>query len=236
MAIDELDEHEQGERVRQWLRQNGASVVLGIGAGIAALAGWQWWGSHQRAQAAKAQLEFVALLDAEAKGDTAAVEKAAAALRTDFGKTAYASFAALAQARDALEKADYAVAESALKTARGIRTNLPALDALLDLRLAQVRLAKGEAQAALDAIADVKGDAFKGPVAELRGDALFALGRLDEARAAYDDALAALDAGSPQRDFVAMKRDDLGAPASPAAPASSTPPAAVSEPAPKANS
>lgn len=230
MAIDELDEHEQGERVRQWLRQNAASVVLGIGAGIAALAGWQWWQIQAREQAAKAQLEFVALLEAESKGDTAAVERAAAALRADYGRTAYASFAALVQARDALKKADYAAAQAALEKARASGLDLPAMDALLAVRLAQVKLAQGNAKAALDALATIEGDSYKGPAAELRGDALSALGRIDEARAAYDDALAAFDSGSPQRDFVAMKRDDLAAPASPA------PAAAAAEPAPKANS
>lgn len=233
MAIDELDEHEQGERVRQWLRQNGASIVLGIGAGIAALAGWQWWNNHQREQSARAQLEFVALLEAETKADSVAVEKAAATLRGEFGKTAYAAFASLNQARDALKKGDFAAAEAALETARGARIELPALEQLLALRLAQVKLARGEVQAALDALAALEGEAYKGPAAELRGDALAVLGRVDEARLAYDDALAALDSGSPQRDFVSMKRDDLGA-----APAQSTPaaPAAAAEPAAKANS
>ena len=220
MALDELDEHEQGERVRNWLRQNGAAVVLGIGAGIAALAGWQYWQVREREHAAEAQLEFRALLDAESRGDTAAVEAAATRLRGDYKDTAYGAFAALAQARDALRKGDYAAAESALEWARGAGIGLPALAGLVELRLAQVELAKGDAQAALDALARVGKGLYEGPVAELRGDALAALGRADEARAAYDEALAALDAGSPQRDFVAMKRDDLGAPA-PAATAAS---------------
>jgi predicted negative regulator of RcsB-dependent stress response len=219
MALDELDEHEQGERVRNWLRQNGGSIVLGIGAGIAALAGWQYWQSREREHAAQAQLEFQALLDAETRADAAAVEAVAGKLRADYKDTAYGAFAALAQARDALKKSDYAAAEAALEWARGSGIELPALAALVELRLAQVKLAKGDAQGVLDVLARINDGQYKGPAAELRGDALVALGRADEARAAYDDALAALDAGSPQRDFVAMKRDDLGTPAPAAAPA-----------------
>lgn len=222
MALDELDEHEQGERVRNWLRQNGGSIVLGIGAGIAALAGWQYWQVREREHAAAAQIEFQALLDAETRGDAAAVEAAASKVRADYKDTAYGAFAALAQARDALKKSDYAAAEAALEWARGSGIQLPALASLVELRLAQVKLAKGDAQGVLDVLARVKDGQYKGPAAELRGDALVALGRVDEARAAYEDALSALDAGSPQRDFVAMKRDDLGTATPAAAPATDT--------------
>ena len=43
MAIDDLlDEHEQSERVRSWLRKNGASIIGGVAIAIGAIAGWQW--------------------------------------------------------------------------------------------------------------------------------------------------------------------------------------------------
>ena len=55
MAIDDLlDEHEQGERVRGWLRENGSGVLTGILLGLALILGWQWWmqqRAHQRVQA-----------------------------------------------------------------------------------------------------------------------------------------------------------------------------------------
>ena len=41
MAIDDLlDEHEQSERVRSWLRKNGASILGGVVIAIGAIAGW----------------------------------------------------------------------------------------------------------------------------------------------------------------------------------------------------
>ena len=45
---------------------------------------------------------------------------------------------------------------------------------------------------------------------ELRGDALTALGRKDEARTAYTDALTNLDPNAPTRSYIEMKRNDLG--------------------------
>ena len=44
MAIDDLlDEHEQSERVRSWLRNNGSGLLGGVALGLAVILGWQWW-------------------------------------------------------------------------------------------------------------------------------------------------------------------------------------------------
>jgi predicted negative regulator of RcsB-dependent stress response len=240
MAIDDLDEHEQGERVRKWLRQNGGSIVLGIGAGILALGGWQYWQQAKRDRTQAAQVEYQALLDAETRNDAEAVAKSAGILRGEYAKTPYGVFAALGQARDAVRKGDLAAAEDALQWARGVKLDLPALNELVVVRLAQVKLAKGDAQAVLDLLGGAVSQGYKGLAAELRGDAYVALGRPDDARLAYEDALGALDAGSPQHGFVEMKHGDLAvaapvaaapaaapvAPAAPAAPAPIAPPAA----------
>ncbi len=248
MAIEDLDEHEQGERVRKWLSQNGGSIILGIGVGIAGLAGWHYWEQAKRERTQAAQVEYQALVDAEAKQDAAAMAKSAAILRQDFSGTPYGVFAALNQARDAVRKGDLAAAEEALLWARGVKIDLPALEELVAVRLAQVKLAQGQAQAVIDLLKDDASAGFKGVVSELRGDALVVLGRVDDARLAYDDALSALDAGSPQRNFVEMKRDDLvaavataaapapGAPSAPAAPAAPAEPPAAATDAAKANS
>ncbi len=247
MAIEDLDEHEQGERVRKWLGQNGGSIILGICVGIAGLAGWQYWQQAARERTQAAQVEYQALVDAEESKDAEAAAKAAATLRKDFSSTPYGVFAALSQSRDAVGKGDLAAAEEALQWARGIDVDLPALQELVTVRLAQVKLAQGQAQAVLDLLKDDTSAGFKGVVSELRGDALVVLGRIDDARAAYEDALAALDAGSPQRNFVEMKRDDLAAavataapapiaPAAPAAPQTPAEPTAAAADAAKANS
>ena len=47
MALDVYDDYEQGERVRQWLANNWASIALGIALGLALILGWQWWKSHR---------------------------------------------------------------------------------------------------------------------------------------------------------------------------------------------
>src|SRR5690606_36079384 len=44
MALDELlDEHEQGERVRTWLKQNSLGLLGGLALGLALIWGGRWW-------------------------------------------------------------------------------------------------------------------------------------------------------------------------------------------------
>ncbi|HWS76897.1 MAG TPA: hypothetical protein VN205_00815, partial [Thermomonas sp.] len=48
MALDDLlDEHEQSERVRSWVRNNALGLIGGVGLGLGAIAGWQWWQGQQ---------------------------------------------------------------------------------------------------------------------------------------------------------------------------------------------
>ena len=49
MAIDDdlLNEHEQSERVRNWVRSNALGILGGILAGLALIGGWQWWQGQQ---------------------------------------------------------------------------------------------------------------------------------------------------------------------------------------------
>ena len=48
MAIDDLlDEHEQSEKVRTWLKDNAVGLIGGIALGLALIGGWQWWQKQQ---------------------------------------------------------------------------------------------------------------------------------------------------------------------------------------------
>lgn len=210
MAIELMDEHEQGEIVRSWLRQNAVAILVGILAGIALIFGWQQWQQRQVAQRDAAQAQYRAFIAAADKPDTAESAKLAAELRTEYGSTPYAVFAAFRQAQDALEKPDLAAAVDALSWAHA-NAELPELRDLAALRLARVRLAAGEAPAALQLVEKIESKGYGAIAEDIRGDALVALDRATEARNAYEAALAALDATAPQRAFIEMKRDELPA-------------------------
>jgi len=74
----------------------------------------------------------------------------------------------------------------------------------------RVEIARTKAQEALDLLDHLPPSGYAAQIGELRGDALVALKRTDDARAAYADALANLDPNAANRQFVQMKLNDLG--------------------------
>lgn len=208
MSFDVLDEHEQGEVVRKWLRDNAMSMVIGISAGFLLIFGWQQWkarGLHGQAEAAMQYQAFVDAAD-EKRADDAS--KIAETLRKDHAKSPYPVFAALRQAETAVTAGDLDSAVGDLEWASK-NTHTPALKSLADLRMAQVRLAQGNADAALSLLDGIAKDAYADLANELRGDALAALGRTEEARSAYELAMASMDERAPGRTLVQMKLVNL---------------------------
>lgn len=210
MALELLDEHEQGEKVRAWLRQNGGAIIGGVAIGLALIFGYQWWERSKIEHKLSASANFTALTEAVENKDDAAANALATELADKYSDTPYATLAGLRVAGSKVQGGNLADAGTTLEKARA-GTDDAALQALVDLRLARIEIGDGKAEAALQRLASIKDGAFPGLVAESRGDALFALGRNDEAATAYQDALTALDTGAPNRMLVEMKLADLGA-------------------------
>lgn len=202
-----LDEHEQSERARAWLKDNASNLLTGIALGVAAVAGWHWWQVQQSAHKLDAAAQFATLVQAVEDKQPDTVAALASALNKDFADTAWNALAALELAKMKVDAAD---AEGALAALLAVdRKKLaPSLATLFSLRVARVYLMLQQPEQALAVLAEVS-DAFGGYVDEARADALAALGRVDEARAAYDKALLLIEVGSPLRDSVEMKRNDL---------------------------
>ncbi|MCX7555393.1 tetratricopeptide repeat protein [Xanthomonadaceae bacterium JHOS43] len=204
-----MDEHEQGELVRSWLRQNGGAIFGGIAIGLAGILGWQWWQNSAAQHRLDASSTYQALESAVERKDTAGIDQLAGELADKFSDTPYGALGLLRLADQKLASGDADAAQGALvDAAKAAQT--PALASLANLRLARLQLAAGKAQDALDSLAKVPAGDFAGLAAEVRGDALLALGRKDEAEVAYLDALTTLDTGAPNRLIVEMKLADLG--------------------------
>ncbi len=228
MADDIIDAHEQSERARQWLQKNGSSIVIGILLGLAVLLGWQRWQQSGVNHRAEALVKFDDLQAAVDKDDKELAGKLVEDLRKNYADTAHAALGSLELAEMQLKAGQVPEAESSL---RFVAENAQAdsLRAIASMRLARVLLARGEAQLALDALKPVAADDYVAERNEVRGDALVALGKQDDALKAYNDALAAMDVAAQARRTLEAKRDDLlagSAPATAAAPAAPEPAAA----------
>ncbi len=209
MAFDVLDEHEQGELVQKWLRENALSILIGVGLGLLLIFGWQQWRNHRathRLDAATQYAVFSANLD---KKEVEPAKTIAAKLQSDYADTPYATLSALRMADNAATRGDHDATHAALDNAYQ-HAGIDALKTLSGLYLARSDIAGKKPQEALDLLDKLPTLGYAALRDELRGDALAALGRKDEARTAYTDALTNLDANAPNHAFVEMKLNDLG--------------------------
>ncbi|MGN2243313.1 YfgM family protein [Frateuria sp. GZRR33] len=208
MAFDAYDDYEQGERVQQWLRQNGLSIVIGIVIGLVAIFGWQQWRNHQATREMEASSLYQQLQTALASGNTGEADKLVDRLEKDYTKSTYAVFAASDQAQRLVEAKQLDKALASLQWARShVADN--ALKPLVELRTAKVQMAADKAKDALATLDAVTAKGYEALRQELRGDALVKLGRADDARKAYQAALAAMAEDAPQRAALQLKLDDL---------------------------
>jgi len=201
----ETDE-ERAEAIKKWWKENGSSVILGAGIGLAAIFGWRAWIDYRESTAQQASAAFERLLADIDSGTTRSALTQSKLLREEFSSTVYATLAELVQARIELEAGNLASARGALKQAI---TDSPdsGLTRIAALRLIRVLIAEGDlARAAALVAKHDDGAGFGGAFATLRGDIAAAQGRTTDARAAYEQALTT---GAPNPDQVGMKLANL---------------------------
>ncbi len=189
MNAYETDE-EKVEAIKGWWKENGISVFGGLAIGLAAVFGWRAWVDHQEGMAQQASSAFEQLAATVETGNAAAARTQAALLLEKHGETPYGALANLLLARVEMDAKQPAAARKALEQAMAKAPD-PGLARVAALRLARLLMAQGDLEAAATLIAQQdQGTAFKGDFAALRGDLALAAGRVAEARAAYDQAIA----------------------------------------------
>jgi len=208
MAFDAYDDYEQGERVQQWLRQNGLSIIVGIVIGLVAIFGWQQWKKHKASHQANAAQLYQQVQTALAAGRQDQADAVVGQLMKDYADSPYALFAVTDRAVQDVRAKQWDKALVSLDWAQKHAAS-PELKALTELRIARVQLAQGHAQQALDTLARMPAGSYPGLAEELRGDALVKLNRPDDARNAYLAAQAALGKAELQGGDLQMKIDDL---------------------------
>src|SRR5438270_12572070 len=117
MAFEVLDEHEQGELVQKWLRENVLTILIGVGLGLVMIFGWQQWRTHQGQHRLDAATQFDVLSADITKKDYDAAKQIAAKIKSDYADTPYAVLAALSEADIAAQRNDPETARTALEWA-----------------------------------------------------------------------------------------------------------------------
>jgi predicted negative regulator of RcsB-dependent stress response len=208
MAFDAYDDYEQSERVQKWLRQNGLSIVVGVVIGLVAIFGWQQWRNHRAGREAAAAEIYQQVQSAAVSGNSERADQLTAQLTQDYSDSTYAVFGLGSQAQRQAQAGQLDKSLQSLNASLA-QAKDDGLKSLIQLRVARVELASGKADATLTTLAQLPPKHFEGIREELRGDALVKLGRLDDARKAYQTALQVVGDDAPQRGALQMKIDDL---------------------------
>ena len=214
MVTDKTEE-EQVEAIKNWFAKNGTSLVAGIVLALGSVFGYQAWEKSVRDQGEKASGMYENLTAAVSVGpfETLSDESRSTAvfianqLKAEYPDSTYAHFAAMQLAKLEVEAGALDSAATELQWVLDQKVD-DSLAVLVRLRLAQVKLGQGEYEAALALLDQSNIDGYASAYAELRGDVYYAMDRLDDARQAYQAAVALLKEGTT-KPMLSMKLEDL---------------------------
>jgi predicted negative regulator of RcsB-dependent stress response len=198
-------EEQQVEAIKRFWHEYGKAILAGVVLGLAALYGFRFYQAEQRSTAEQASTQFSQLIEKrDAAGSEDWLAQAQGFVDASDGNN-YAVLAALLAAKDAVSLQQYEKAAAQLDWVLA-NTKQPALLAVTQLRLARLQQEQGNLDAALSTLAKTVPDSFVAIQSELKGDILLQADRLPEAKAAYQQALAA--AGQNQQ-LLKIKLDEL---------------------------
>lgn len=200
---EDLEQQEQLDAIKGFWSENKIWIVplvsLVVIAGIA-FNGWTW---HSQRQARLATDALTALEAAIAEQSLDKAKVAYAALADDFGSTTQAALGGLQMAKVWVTAGDLAQAKATLE--RVVKSAEEELAWIARVRLAGVLLDDNKAQEALNTVSGSPPKAMAPLVNDRKGDALAALGKKEEARAAWKLASEEFPAQSPSRELVVRK-------------------------------
>lgn len=211
-------EEQQLDAMKQWLKKNGVSLLLAVTIPIASFMAWKSWTGAQNEQREAASVLYQDMVDAMVLLKNAADTKKEKQLNTvqhlgdqlieEYPALQYAHFAALAQAKLAVEKGDLKMAEQKLQWVLAQNADKPLLN-VATVRLARVLATQGQFDQALTALQGLSDTAFQALVEEVRGDIYLQKGDKEAARVAYQRSVD-LGSSTKQADrLVQLKLDDL---------------------------
>ena len=218
----DLEEQEQLDQLKAFWNDYGnlitAVLVIVVGAYLA----WLGWNAYQRDQGAKAGSMYDELDRAAQAGDAARAGSIFGDMKERYARTAFTATGGLLAAKTAADKGQLDAARSDLDwVAEHASDN--AYRTAARLRLAGLSLDAKKYDQGLKELDGIDDSDFAALVADRRGDLLAGAGKLDEAKAAYQKAWAAMDSKVDYRRIIEAKLNVLGvAPSAPSASAAET--------------
>jgi predicted negative regulator of RcsB-dependent stress response len=201
----QIAEDEELQKVREWWKTNGTAILVGIGIGIAALAGFNGFKLYTESQSESASTLFSQFQSAISEEKLDKANALAEDLKLNYDSSPYTASALLISAAEdfrsenvdlARQKYAWVIANqedgAMLHTAR--------------LRMAYIEIDTGNAEAALVLLDVENTGGYGSQYAELKADAHKHSGNNDEAAKWYAEAITALPAGSAYTEILQAKQ------------------------------
>jgi predicted negative regulator of RcsB-dependent stress response len=217
-VADYETEDEQIEALKEWWSENSNSLLIGIAVAMIAVFGFRTWQSNIQEQGEIASSLYQDLMDTilVAPNETLSESQRSTGqylvemLKQEHESSSYAKFASMFMAKQAVEQGDLAAAEEELRWVLDHDAS-GSIELIARLRLARVLFARGEAKAALLSIESVEAGAHASSYEEVKGDIYLDLGRQEDAKKAYQQALNELPQNA-SKPILQMKLDDIAPP------------------------
>ncbi len=204
MDINQTEE-QQVEAIKKFWSDNGNAIIAGLAIGFAGFIGLNYYNDHKLQQEVNTSEAYQTMIEAAAS-DATGFEAAGKAFIAENDSSSYTMLTAIALAKEAAVKEDWAQAESYLMTA--IEKSVDdGIKAIATVRLARVQLQLEKYEQALTTLAAKLPASFNADAEEVKGDIYFKQGKMELARSAYQAAID--DASDGTSPALQMKLDDL---------------------------
>ncbi|MFK7963763.1 MAG: YfgM family protein [Burkholderiaceae bacterium] len=206
-----FEEQDQLDDLKAFWNKYGTFILTVVTVVALSVAAYRLWGWYQNKQAVDAAGAYSTLQQAVREKDMARVRGASKTLFEDHDGSMLAAMGGLVAAKAHFDAGELDDAAQALRWVAE-NSEPDTFGTIAHIRLAGILLDQDKAEEGL-ALLDghETPEAYKGQVADRRGDLLAALGKRDEAIAAYDEALSEAGFSRGPQAGIRLKRDALKA-------------------------
>lgn len=207
MALEDYDDYEQEQIVKEWLGNNWLTILAGIAIGIGGLWGYGQWQNSKIVQSSQAATEFAELEAALAISESADTNQLINDYETEFGSNIYTIQARLQAASKMVEANEIPAAKAQYQALIAAKPD-KSIAEMARLRLARLLVAEGDYSSASTELGLVQSKAYQTIVEEVMGDIYVAQGNHDKAQDAYQLALNEGE-GYSGKQIIEMKLADI---------------------------
>ena len=207
MALD-LEEQEQVDELKAFWKKYGNYIIKGAIAFFVLYGLFQGWGYYQTKQSLSASELYQSIVVLDEKNTKEIMQKSQS-LMDDYSGTPYAGRAAILFAKASFAEGAKDKAKEKLEWA-STHAKESATESIALIQLGQILVEEKKYDEALKKSNDVDNEGYLGLANDLKGDVLNAMGKKEDAKKAYQEALKRFGPKDPYARFTQEKLESLG--------------------------